>query len=284
MSAILVSGGSGQLATCLKSEWKTDDFYALHFATSSEINFYDYQTVRNYLREHEVDYLIHTSAYTAVDQAEDEPEKAHKVNVEQTEAVAKACKDEGVFLVHISTDFVYGGAGESPKKIEDAEPKSVYGKTKLESEEKVRESGVDYLIIRTSWLYSREGKNFYNTMNKLLGEGKALNVVDDQHGTPTSAYSLSRFIRDFVKSENHFGIKPKTIMNFSNEGSTTWYGFASKIAEINELSGSVSPCTSEEYPQKAKRPSYSVMDLSTLRSTGWENERWEEALREVAGM
>ncbi|KAB2814309.1 SDR family oxidoreductase [Phaeocystidibacter luteus] len=280
---VLVSGGKGQLASCIEREWESARQEELILASSSDLDFYDVDSLSDYLSSNQITHLVHTSAYTAVDLAEDEPDLARKVNVNQTRSVAEACARSSVFMIHISTDFVYGGPGETPRKIEDASPESVYGLTKLDSEKAVLESGVSHLIIRTSWLYSSIGRNFYLTMNRLLGEGKALRVVNDQHGTPTSAFSLARFIIEFIRSKDGFGLGTKTTMNFSNEGSTTWYGFALAIREMNGLPGTVAPCTSEEYPQKAKRPTYSVMDLSVLCGTGWENVTWEEALREVAG-
>lgn len=281
MISVLVTGGKGQLASCIRKRWIEKEGESLFFRSSSDIDLYQVDEVTEFLKDHKITHVVHTSAYTAVDNAEDESELAKKVNVDQTRSIAEACANVGVFLVHISTDFVYGGGGDTPKKIEDANPESVYGNTKLESEVVVRESGVKHLTLRTSWLYSDIGHNFYNTMNRLLGEGRDLKVVDDQRGTPTSAYYLATFIRDFIRSEDHLGLTDQTTMNFSNRGNTTWFGFASKIREVNGLPGSVTPCTSAEYPQKAKRPSYSVMDLSVLESTGWENVNWEEAVESL---
>lgn len=280
---VLVTGGKGQLASCLSSVWQHNPGEIL-LKSSSDLDFYSVQEIATLLRDQQITHIIHTSAYTAVDQAEDEPELAKKVNVDQSSAIAAAAKEAGVFVVYISTDFIYGYTDKRTPWSEDdlVQPQSVYGKTKLEGECALQSSGADHLIIRTSWLYSDIGKNFYLTMKNLLGQGRDLNVVEDQHGTPTSAFSLASFIFDYLHSEDHFKLQNE-ILNFSNEGDTTWFGFASEIRKSLNLPGSVSPIPSAEYPQKAKRPAYSVMDLDKLKSTGWENVSWEVALQSVVG-
>lgn len=281
---VLITGGKGQLASCIKQVWEPLNNERLEFIDSSYLNVCKAESWEKVLRGRKIDTIIHTSAYTAVDKAEDEPELAEKINVTQVEALVKAAKEVGARIVYISTDFVYGETEERIPRSEDEKvnPESVYGKTKLLGEEVVRKSGLSHLIIRTSWLYSNIGHNFLNTMIRLLGEGRDLKVVNDQQGTPTSAYSLGRFIRDYLRSSYRLGLPEQTTLNFSNEGATTWFGFASEIKRVHNLPGSVSPCTSEEYPQKAKRPAYSVMDLDKLWGTGWENRTWEEELRVVS--
>lgn len=279
MLNVLITGGNGQLATCIKKVWETTGEEQLHFVDRVSIRGYEESAVAQYIANNHITHIVHTSAYTAVDRAEDEPKLAEEVNVNQTATIARVAKAAGIPIIHISTDFVYGETDvEQPRsETEEVHPTSVYGRTKLESEQAVLQSGADYLILRTSWLYSKEGNNFFNTMTRLFSEGKDLKVVDDQRGTPTSAYSLARFIRDYLRSENHFGLH-NAIVNFSNDGETTWFGFASKIKEIQNLPGTITPCTSAEYPQKAKRPAYSVMDLSKLKATGWKVESWEDSL------
>ncbi|NVK04829.1 MAG: dTDP-4-dehydrorhamnose reductase [Flavobacteriia bacterium] len=280
---VLVTGGNGQLATCIKETWKPLENERLEFIASRDMNIYKVESWEKLLKGRMIDTIIHTSAYTAVDKAEDEPELAEKVNVTQVKALVKAAKTVGARIVYISTDFVYGATSEEVPRSESEQvsPESVYGRTKFQGEEVVRQSGLSHLIIRTSWLYSNIGNNFLNTMMRLLGEGRDLKVVNDQRGTPTSAYSLAHFVRDYLRSDYRLGLMDKETINFSNRGATTWYEFATAIKRIANLPGSVSPCTSEEYPQKAKRPYYSVMDLTKLEATGWENAAWEEELRMV---
>lgn len=279
---VVVTGGSGQLAGCIEKIWAGADIVLV---SRTDIDLYDQSAVTDFLLKNEFTHLINTAAYTAVDKAEDEPEEARKANAELPGILGRACATCGVELLHISTDFVYGGATANGfrKETEEPNPDSVYGKTKLAGEYALRDSGARYLILRTSWLYSDIGHNFYRTMKRLLEEGKALKVVDDQIGTPTSAYDLARFLNACVTERESLGLTDQSVINFSNEGVASWFDFASAIKALTPVSGTVTPCTSDEYPQKARRPFFSKMDLTYLRSTGWENVHWRTALEAVAG-
>jgi dTDP-4-dehydrorhamnose reductase len=213
-----------------------------------------------------------------VDKAESEPEKAHLINCIGAKNLAETCKEFNAKLIHISTDFVFDGSKNEPySEMDLPNPKGVYGQTKLEGEIAIQEVFDAYFIIRTSWVYSEFGANFMKTMLRLASERSSLNVVNDQIGTPTNAVDLANAILKIVENENsstHFGI-----FNFSNEGQCSWYDFAKKIFEINQVKIDVTPIPSAQFPTPAKRPSYSVLDKSKIKKTfGIQINDWQTTL------
>ena len=211
-----------------------------------------------------IEACINCAAYTAVDKAEDEPELATLINAFAPKVLADTCKRHNALLIHISTDYVFGGDAHEPYKVDDPiNPQSVYGSTKAEGERLIRESGCNYMIVRTAWLYSSVGKNFVKTM-LMLGDTKdEINVVADQKGCPTWAHDLAVALLALLnkngKNEVH------ETFHFTNEGQITWHDFATAIMEIGGKQCKVNPITTDQYPTKAKRPAYSVLDLSKIK-------------------
>lgn len=276
---IWITGASGQLGSCLKLV--QPEGLDVLYTSRSAVDLSKIDSIRSYIQNQGITHIVNTAAYTAVDKAEDEPEQAHFGNATLVGNLAKVAKEEGVLVVHISTDFVYGGSSNGLRTEQEVPaPTGVYGATKWKGEQVLAQSGADYLIVRTSWLYSACGGNFFLTMKRLLGEGKDLKVVADQIGAPTSALDLARFLWFMLKDDNRMKDFMNSTLNFSNEGVASWYDFAWTIGRDFQLPGSVKPCTTEDYPTKAARPAFSKMSLRRLRETGFENRHWREALGE----
>lgn len=254
---VLVTGASGQLGQALQHISGNYPEIKFHFISSSELDITNKESISLSFGKYKPDVCINTAAYTAVDKAESEPEKAYAVNVTGAKNLAEACKEHDVLLVHISTDFVFDGTKSEPYTEEDTpNPQSVYGATKLQGEKAIRAILTKYYIIRTSWVYSQFGNNFMKTMLRLAGERDRINVVNDQIGTPTNAVDLAEAIFTILKSDKEaFGI-----YNYSNEGSCSWYDFAKKIFEVNKITIDLQPIPTAAYPTPAKRPMYSVLD------------------------
>ncbi len=225
------------------------------------------------------DYCINAAAYTAVDKAESEPEKAHLINEIGAKNLAEVCKEHNTILLHVSTDFVFDGNKQSPYNESDLpNPTGVYGQTKRDGEIAIQQTWEKHFIIRTSWVYSQFGHNFMKTMLRLASERDRLSVVDDQIGTPTNAVDLADALIKIIKSnQNAFGI-----YNFSNEGQCSWFDFAKKIFEINNININLQPIPTSGFPTPAKRPSYSVLDKAKIKNTfGMEIKSWDESLKTI---
>lgn len=274
---ILVTGCKGQLGTELQK--KAGEEHHWLFNDVDTLDICDKKAVDTCLEANHVDICINCAAYTAVDKAEDEPEIAERINTHAPQILAEACLKHDALLIHISTDYVFDGKGTTPYIIEaPVNPKSVYGETKAEGERRIIESGCNYFIIRTAWLYSSVGKNFVKTM-LMLGDTKdEINVVSDQKGCPTWAHDLAVAILTLVGLN---GKKPvKEVFHFTNEGQITWYDFATAIMEIGGKHCKVNPITTDQYPTKASRPAYSVLDLSKIKEyTGMDIPYWKDSLK-----
>lgn len=274
---VLVTGANGQLGQslqCIAKNYPAMDFV---FCSSSELDITDLANCTGIFSKYQPNYCINAAAYTAVDKAESEPEKAHLINVIGAKNLAEACQQNHCVLLHVSTDFVFDGTKQSPYTEEDTpNPTGVYGQTKLEGEKAIQEKFDNYFIIRTSWVYSQFGNNFMKTMLRLASERDSLSVVNDQIGTPTHAVDLAECLVSIVKSNsNKFGI-----YNFSNEGQCSWYDFAKKIFDINGITIDLSPIPTSAYPTPAKRPAYSVLDKSKIKTVfGIEIRNWAESLK-----
>jgi len=221
------------------------------------------------------DFLIHTAAFTNVDLCESEPEKAYLVNGLGTRNVAMACEEANCPILYISTDYVFDGTKRAPyNEWDEPNPVSVYGLSKLMGERFVSALTNRFYIVRTSWLYGPDGKNFVDTIVRLLSEKESLRVVDDQYGSPTYTEDLARKIRQLVG--RGYGT-----YHITNTGSCTWYDFAVAIAAIKGIKKTISPITSEEFNRPAKRPAYSVLANTLLKLEGISEARhWEEALQD----
>ena len=224
-----------------------------------------------------VDVVINCAAYNDVDRAEDDPKPALDLNVSAVALLAEEAAKVGATLIHFSTDYVFDGKANTPYTEEDVpSPLSAYGKSKLLGEKAVQESGCRYMIFRTSWLYSLTGRNFFKTIAQKCAESSSIKVVVDQMGTPTYAYDLAHLVLYIIEHNmlDHIGI-----YHYSNEGTATWYDFAKEINDMLGYTCNVEPCRTDEFPRKAERPTYSVMDKSKVKTTfGVEIPHWRESL------
>ncbi len=271
MINILVTGANGQLGSELKNIYNSD---SKTFGKPVSIEFTDIETLdlsntiflKKFLEDHSFDFIINCAAYTNVDLAETEKEKAFEINANCVKNIAESIKGKNTKLIHISTDYVFDGESHIPY-MEDmlTNPQSVYGNSKLEGE-KYALKNTNTIVIRTSWLYSSYGKNFAKTIYKLCKERESLNVVFDQIGTPTYAADLAKAILQIVnQSINENGFIPG-IYHYSNEGVCSWFDFAQVIAEKAYSKCKINPIISEDYPTPVKRPFYSVLNKSKIKS------------------
>jgi dTDP-4-dehydrorhamnose reductase len=263
MSKIIIFGASGQLGTCLKAVAEKQGITGINFLLEAGANILDPEGLARIFEEEQPQYVINCAAYTAVDKAEDELELARKVNRDGAENLARLCKEHAAALVHISTDFVF--EGNTPKLLDEndpAEPISVYGLTKLEGEQAIAAAMDEFFILRTSWLYSEYGNNFVKTMLKLGADRDELKIIADQVGTPTYAIDLAKAIFQIIESDS----KAYGIYHFSNEGAISWYDFAQAIFDLSDTQVKAFPIPTSEYPTKATRPPYSVMNKAKIKA------------------
>ncbi|TVR77910.1 MAG: dTDP-4-dehydrorhamnose reductase [Chitinophagaceae bacterium] len=278
---IIVTGAGGQLASeiqFLSGKQTNLRFTFLPFEQLDITN--DAHLEELFQNAKDWDVIINTAAYTAVDKAEEETEKASMVNAQAMEKIGRLCHLNKKYIIHISTDFVFDGRLSRPYvESDEANPINVYGKTKRTGEINLLASNENSLIFRTSWLYSTYGKNFFKTM-RFLGESKSeLKVVSDQVGTPTYALDLADFILHVLQNELY--LTNKGIFHFSNEGVASWYDFAWQIMKMSGLNCKVLPINSIEYPTPAARPNYSVLDKSNLKKKfNYLIPHWQESLLE----
>lgn len=277
MANILVTGANGQLG----SELKKTSFTALDrvfFTDVAELDITDKKAVESYVGRNDIDTIVNCAAYTAVDKAEEEPDKAELINVRAVENLAEVADKQGCLLVHVSTDYVFDGMVSEPYTEKSAtNPQTVYGRTKLAGEKAIKKSGCLAIIIRTAWLYSEYGTNFVKTILRLAKEKGKLNVVADQVGTPTYAADLASAIVRILSDEC---VADKTgIYHFSNEGVCSWCDFAREIVRLSGDKCTVNAVTTAEYPAKAHRPAYSVLDKAKIKQVfSVVVPEWKEAL------
>lgn len=278
---VLVTGASGQLGQALQFVAGNYPKITFVFCDSKKLDITDPDCIDAIFQEVKPDFCINAAAYTAVDKAESEPEKAYLINVTGAENVAIACKAHTTTLLHVSTDFVFDGTKTTPYTEEDIpNPKGVYGQTKLEGEKAIQAILEHYYIIRTSWVYSQFGANFMKTMLRLGSERDILSVVNDQIGTPTHAVDLAEaLIKMICHTERSRSISNYGIYNFSNEGQCSWYDFAKKIFEVNNIAIDLKPIPTSSYLTPAQRPKDSVLNKSKIKTAfGIEILDWEERL------
>ena len=263
---ILSTGANGQLGNCLRDlAADFQDKYNFYYTDVAELDITDAEAIEKFVADNCIDIIINAAAYTAVDKAEDEADMAHLINCTAVGNLAKAAKNHGLKLVHISTDYVFPGEMATPYMETDTPaPKSVYGSTKLAGERAIEESGCRAIIIRTSWLYSEYGNNFVKTMLRLGAERESLRVVCDQIGGPTYAGDLAKVI--FCLIENGFEHQGVELYHFANEGVCSWFDFSKAIMDMAGLPCRVEAIPTSEYPAKAHRPSYSVFNLGKIKS------------------
>lgn len=271
---ILLTGGNGQLGTELRH--LLDEKGVKYVSTDAkEMDITDAQATMDYITNLKPTVIYHCAAYTAVDKAEDEGKALdEKINVDGTRNVALAAKEVGATLVYISTDYVFDGKLKDGEYAVDApiNPLNEYGRTKALGEKAVQEILDDYYIIRTSWVFGKYGHNFVFTMQKLAETRDELTIVNDQFGRPTWTRTLAEFMYFVIDQKAPFGI-----YHLSNDNACSWYEFAKEILKDTDVK--VLPVTSEQFPQKATRPQYSVMDLSKTKALGFKIPTWQEALQ-----
>lgn len=264
---ILVTGANGQLGNEMRivSQKSTDRYF---FTDVAELDITDADAVEKMVADNDIKVIVNCAAYTNVDKAEDEEELAELLNARAVANLALSMQRHDGLLVHVSTDYVFGGnRNNTPcREEEPANPTGIYGITKLHGEQAITASGCHYLIIRTAWLYSEFGKNFLKTMLSLTATKPQLKVVFDQVGTPTYAYDLAAAIYDIVEHRNYEG--KDGIYHYSNEGVCSWFDFTRMIARYaGNTQCDVQPCHSDEFPSKVVRPSYSVLDKTKIKQT-----------------
>ncbi|NHF59078.1 dTDP-4-dehydrorhamnose reductase [Flavobacteriaceae bacterium TP-CH-4] len=263
MKRVLVTGGQGQLATCIRDIAGDYPYYDFTFIDLDELDITDQMAVENYFDQNRMSVCVNCAAYTAVDKAEVENEMTEKVNVDGAKHLAEACKAQNAVFIQISTDFVFDGNSSSPYTEKDkTNPLSVYGLTKLAGEVATANALDNHYILRTSWLYSEHGNNFLKTMLRLGAEREQLGVVFDQIGTPTYAGDLAQLVLKIITEKvDAFGT-----YHFSNEGVASWYDFAKAIFDLSGTAVKLLPIKAEAYPTPARRPAFSVLDKSKIKA------------------
>ena len=270
---ILITGANGMLAKAVKEELKENELVCTDV---EELDITNLDAVRLYTKKVKPDYIINCAAYTAVDKAEEQEGLVYKINAIGPKNLAIATQENNAVLVHISTDYVFGGDKDTSKDYNEDDkknPQAVYGKTKLAGEKFIEENCKNFYIFRTAWLYG-EGHNFVRTMINLSKEHDEVKVVNDQHGSPTYAVDLASIIHQAMEKQIPFGV-----YNSTNMGYTTWYDFTKMIYELEGINCKVIPVTSEEFKSAAKRPKNSQMSKSKLLKYGIKIPTYEDALK-----
>ena len=290
---VLVTGANGQLGQAIQFISGNYPQINFIFCSSSDLNITKKENCQEVFAKYQPNFCINAAAYTLVDKAEIEPDKAHLINVVGAKNLAEVCKETNATLLHVSTDFVFDGdysklSHRSQLKGYNEEdilnPTGVYGQTKLEGEKAIQETLEQHFIIRTSWVYSQFGNNFMKTMLQLASERDSISVVKDQIGSPTNAVDLAEVL---VQISIAYNLKSSTynlfgIYNFSNEGQCSWYDFAKKIFEVNNNTITLNPILSSQYPTLAKRPAFSVLDKSKIKNIfNLQINQWEDSLIKI---
>ncbi len=276
---ILVTGSRGQLGSELLELSPKCSNHQFFFYDLPDLDITRPDQVESLCHKHGIDIIVNCAAFTAVDKAESDAEAAFRVNRDGAEVLATCAKERHALLLHISTDYVFDGRSSTPyRETDQATPIGVYGISKWEGEQRIREIAPSYIIIRTSWLYSVYGMNFVKTMLRLGAERSLLNVVFDQIGTPTSAADLAAALILILDRSNN-GCYYSSTFHYSNEGVASWYDFSCAVMELAGLSCNVLPIESAEYPVPAPRPHYSVLNKSSIKQTwGIEIPYWRDSL------
>ena len=282
MSTILIVGQNGQVSQYLQET--LSDHYTLHVSTREELDLTDIASIQAFLKVLSPSVIINPAAYTAVDNAEKETELAFTINRDAVREIAEYAAMSNTPLIHYSTDYVFDGESEKPYLEQDRPaPSSVYGQSKYEGEQVIIESGAPAIILRTAWVYSNKGKNFYKTMLALAQTREELSIVGDQFGSPTYAGSIAeatKEILDLIVKQGGIESSQVGIYHLTCQGSTSWHDFAQRIFALNKCDHiKLNSIPSSEYPTPAKRPMFSVLDGSKLDSVfGVSLPQWQDAL------
>ena len=280
---VLVTGANGQLGQSLQFIAPNFPEIQFVFCYSADLDITNLDKCKQVFTQFKPNFCINAAAYTAVDKAESEPEKAHLINVVGAKNVAEVCKEHHSILLHVSTDFVFDGNKQTPYNEEDLpNPTGIYGKTKLEGEIEIQKIWAKHFIVRTSWVYSQFGSNFMKTMLRLASERDTISVVNDQIGTPTNAIDLAEVLIKIITEHLKLNAEHYGLYNFSNEGQCSWYDFAKKIFEINNVTIELKSIPTVSFPTPAKRPAYSVLDKTKIKKTfALDIKNWEESLKTI---
>ena len=279
---ILVTGSDGQLGSELKKLAVQKEEMHFFFRDLPDVDITDKERAAQVCREYDITVIVNCAAYTAVDRAEKDAETVFRVNRDGAAVLARAAKECGALLMHVSTDYVFNGESCVPYREDDLpSPLGVYGRSKWEGEEEVRRIAPSYMIVRTSWLYSIHGQNFVKTMLRLGEEREELKVVFDQVGSPTYAADLAGALVSILARRDSAHTYAETY-HYSNEGVCSWYDFARAIMKFKGLHCTVLPVGSEEYPTKAKRPHYSVLHKGKIKEHwGLDIPHWQDSLEKM---
>ncbi|NPA65808.1 MAG: dTDP-4-dehydrorhamnose reductase [Epsilonproteobacteria bacterium] len=287
MNNILVTGANGQVGSEVKKLVDSGAFSfedtRFFFTTKEELDIADFEQVKAFIEKNDINTIVNCAAYTLVDHAEKDKEQAYAVNHRGVENLAQIAKEKDIWLLHISTDYVFSGEHHSPiNENEKTSPQGVYAHSKLAGEESIKKLSPKHaLIIRTSWVYSTEGSNFVKTMRRLGAQKEKISVVCDQIGTPTYAKDIASLLLTIIKKGKESTPSEPTIYHYSSEGNCSWYDFAQAIFEFSGITCKVDPIPTEAYPTPAKRPAYSVLDKSKIKKHfGIEIPYWRDSLKE----
>lgn len=278
---VLVTGANGQLGQEIQANKERQSNY---FFTDAEVlNITQKDAIEAFVVQNRIGLIVNCAAYTNVDKAEEDVALCEAINHSAVAHLASVCKEHNISLIHISTDYVFGGTKNTPySETDPTKPLGVYGRTKLAGEEAIQQAEIDHLIIRTAWLYSLHfGHNFVKTITKLSAERAELKVVFDQVGTPTNAAALANFIVQAV--ENSWYKNKREVYHFSEQGVCSWFDFATEIVRLTGNDCKVLPCRSDEFPSKVTRPAYSVLDKAKIKKDfGYEIPYWRDSLKALA--
>lgn len=278
---VLVTGANGQLGSELRRVTVNHEANLNFIYTDvAELDITNRQAVEQFVKDNNIKYIVNCAAYTAVDKAEDDIELCYKINRDAAENLGIAATNNNARVVHVSTDYVFDGTNTRPYvETDPVSPKSVYGKSKQEGEAILLKTCPESIVIRTAWLYSIFGNNFVKTMIRLGKERDSLNVVADQTGTPTNAADLAKAIVKILDHSEAYQFN-SGIYHYSNEGVTTWFDFTKAIHKDADVACNVSPITTDQYPTRASRPQYSVLDKSKIKETfNLSIPQWEDSLK-----
>lgn len=281
---ILVTGANGQLGKELQVLAPAFSKYNFLFAAKDELNITNITSIQSYFSKQPIEFCVNCAAYTAVDKAETDSETAFLINATSVAILASVCKKNNTQLIHISSDYVFDGTSTQPyEETDETNPLSIYGKSKLKSEDWAIQDAPSSIVIRTAWVYSSFGNNFVKTMLRLMKEKESINVVSDQVGCPTYAADLAAAIMQIIASGKS---KEKPgIYHYSNAGITNWYEFAVAIKKLSGSNCAVNPITTAEYPTAAKRPAYSVLDTWKIKNAfGITIPAWKESLEKCLAL
>ena len=281
---ILITGANGQLGQCFRPLAARFPQYPFLFAGSADLDITDRRAVALFFKQHRPAWCVNCAAYTAVDKAESEPARARSINVQGVKNLAQACAEAGIPLIHFSTDYVYHGKSNPPRRETDAvSPKGVYARTKLAGERAALAAHPHTMVIRTSWVYAAHGHNFVRTMLRLAAERPEVRVVCDQIGTPTYAPDLAEAVLHIIqKVERQEVALPDFagVWHYSNEGVASWYDFAHAIFDQTAAKVRLLPIETRDFPTPARRPPFSVLNKTKIKAQfGLDIPHWQDSLK-----